>query len=237
MPDGDETAADEGRPSFGEVIKAFTPPGTNFEEFKAALHSQGAPGMISPEMVAILNQGGIMPEVIAQTGATCARCDHPHGGPPGPACLEAERHLGRSPLRRSPDLQLDAIDAERRQRSLRPPGTTEQALRDADAMPLSPELTERMRNLAKGSPANFCPDPARPGHGTGCMCAAWYLQRAEAARAAEMPPDPRPMSQGAMAAVAMHEAFLDLMAGGFTEDQALTILARAFAARNGSADG
>jgi hypothetical protein len=188
MPDDDDK--DDGRPSFAEVVKAFTPPGTDFEEFKAALLAQGAPGMISPEMVAILSQGGIMPEVIAQTGVTCARCDHQHGGPPGPACLDAERHLGRSPLRRSPDLQLDAISGRS----------------DVRQCP-------RCRTLH--GPAVACPAPLDD----------------------PMPPDPRPMTPGAMAATAMHEAYLDLMAGGFTRDEALTILARAFAARNGSADG
>jgi hypothetical protein len=111
---------DEGTPSFGEVVKAFTPPGTDFEEFKRALHSQGAPGMISPEMVAVLNHSGIG-EAMAQTGPACPRCDHPHGGLPGKKCLEAEAHLGRSPLRRSPDLQLDEISGPRRQAALPAP--------------------------------------------------------------------------------------------------------------------
>jgi hypothetical protein len=164
---------DAGTPSFGEVVEAFTPPGTDFEAFKASLHSQGAAGRVSPELVAMLNRGGIVPRVIAQSGTTCARCDHPHGGPPGQACLEAEAHLGRSPLRRSPDLRLDAISGSR-------------------------------QGSPAGAPASLPAGPAR---------------------------QPTP---GTVAATAMHEAFLDLMAGGFTEDQALTILAWAFAARNGS---
>lgn len=99
--------------SFGEVVEVFTPPGTDFEEFKRALRSQGAPGMISPEMVAILNQ--VAPAMAGDSSARCVRCDHPHGGAPGPKCLEAEAHLGRSPNRRSPDLQLDGISARARQ--------------------------------------------------------------------------------------------------------------------------
>ena len=101
-------------------------------------------------------------------GTTCARCDHLHGGPPGEACVEAERRLGRSPLRRRPDLQLDSV---------------------------------------AGTPAE-----------------------------AAVPADPfANMTPGAVAATAMHEAFQDLIAGGFTEDQALTFLARAYAAANGMA--
>lgn len=107
MPDNE----DQQKPSFDEVAKGFTPPGTDFEEFKKSLHSHGAPGRISPDLVSMLNRSVLVPPVVAQSGTTCARCDHPHGGPPGPACLESEAHLGRSPLRRRPDLELDRISA------------------------------------------------------------------------------------------------------------------------------
>ncbi len=54
----------------------------------------------------------------------------------------------------------------------------------------------------------------------------------------EWVPDPfASMTPGAVAATAMHEAFTDLVAGGFTEDQALTFLARAYAAANGTPGG
>ena len=79
----------------------------------------------------------------------------------------AEAHLGRSPQRRRPDLELDAVSAPR--------------------------------------PAA----PARPVPGD-------LMGR---------------MTPGAIAATAMHESFLDMIAGGFTEDQALTFMAKAFAAR------
>jgi hypothetical protein len=215
-------------PSFAEVAEAFTPPGADFEAFKAALHSQGAPAAVSPEFLAMLNTGGLFPQVIGQSGTTCARCDHPHGGPPGPLCLDAERQYGRSPLRRRPDLQLDAISPRHR-----PPGTTEQALRDADSMPLTDDLIARMRDLASGSAASLCPDPAEPGHGTGCMCGSWYLQRADAAREAAPAGGKEGDSPGVIAARGMREAFGDLTAGGFTEDQALKFLAIAWATRNG----
>lgn len=104
----DEDKDDEVKPpKFDDVVRAMTPPGTDFEEFKKSLHSQGAPGRVSPGMIAAMNAGGI---TLPQTASGfCSRCEHPHAGEPGPICLEAERHLGRSPRRRSPDLQLDEI--------------------------------------------------------------------------------------------------------------------------------
>ena len=157
--------ADDDPVTFGEVVKAFTPPGTDFEAFKASLHSEGAAGAINPGLIAALNHSGIMPPVNGQAGTTCARCDHLHGGPPGPACLEAEAHLGRSPLRRSPDLQLDAISGPR-----------------------------------QASP------PAGPLPGTASA-----------------------------AAIAAHEMFTDFMMAGFTEDQAIRLVAGVIT--NGGSDG
>lgn len=111
--------ADEETPSFGDVVAKFTPPGTDFDEFKKALHSQGAPGAINPEFVAMLNKaaavGAIPGGLMAQSGTTCVRCDHAHGGPPGQACLEAEAQYGRAYLRRRPDVQLDAISGPKPQ--------------------------------------------------------------------------------------------------------------------------
>ena len=104
---------DDGRPSFADVVKAVTPPGTSWDEFKAAMRQQH------------------------QTG-------------------------GHQPGSTAPDISMSA------------------------------------------------PGPADP-------FAA--------------------MTPGAVAATAMHETFTDFLAGGFTENQALTIIARMLAARYGGADG
>lgn len=169
------------KPSFADVVKAFTPPGTDFDEFKRALHSQGAPGAISPQMVEMLNKataaGAIPGGLMAQSGTTCARCDHPHGGPPGPRCLEVEAHLGRSPSRRRPDLQLDAISGKRT-------------------------------------------DPG-PCYGPDCDHVSHPSPTAE--------PD-FPPGMPSVSAVAAHEQFIDFRRGGFTEDQAIKLLAALIAA-------
>ena len=136
----------------------MTPPGTSWEKFRAAMrevHRTGGvhPGEAAPDVsLPAAAAAGIEPG--ASVRGPCPRCDHPHAGPPGPVCVLAEAHLGRSPQRRRPDLELDAVSA---------------------------------------------PRPAAPA--------------------------------GAIAATAMHESFLDMIAGGFTEDQALTFMAKAFAAR------
>jgi len=63
-------------------------------------------------------------------------------------------------------------------------------------------------------------------------------QPGRAAPDISLPADPfGTMTPGAVAATAMHEAFQDLLAGGFTEDQALTFLARAYATANGLTSG
>jgi hypothetical protein len=46
---------DDGRPSFAEVVQAFTPPGTDWGEFKAAMrqaHQDGGyrPGQVAPDI-------------------------------------------------------------------------------------------------------------------------------------------------------------------------------------------
>ena len=161
-------ADDEGTPTFADVVKAVTPQGTDFEAFKQAMRGEGAAGNISPQLITMLNaSGGLQPRVLAQSGTTCARCEHQHGGPPGPLCLEAERKYGRAYLRRSPDLQLDEIASPRRELAL--------------------------------------------------------------------PADPMPRT-ASVAAVAAHELFLDFVAGGFSDDQALTIIARMIAAGPGGDD-
>lgn len=168
-------AEDDGTPSFGEVVKAFTPPGTDFDEFRRSLHSQGAPGRISPEMVAMLNQ--VAPQIAGQqSGTLCPRCEHPHGGPPGRACLEAEAHLGRSPARRSPDLQLDEISAH--------------------------DPRDRCRDCRSLAGSDHLPD---------CP---------QASPAALLP------GMASVAAIGAHEMFTDFLRAGFTEDQALTLVAR-----------
>jgi hypothetical protein len=118
------TDDDDGRPSFADVVKAVTPPGTDWDEFKAAMRQAH------------------------QTG-------------------------GHQPGRIAPDISVGGSEALR-------------------------------QYLAGGA------GPADPFAS---------------------------MTPGAVAATAMHEAFQDLLAGGFTEDQALTFLARAYAAANGPTDG
>lgn len=159
----DEPQEDEGRPKFADVLKAFTPPGTDFEAFKESMSAQGAPARISPEAILAANAAGF-PLPPSASGTRCVRCEHPHGGAPGRVCLYAEAHLGRSPHRRSPDLELDAV--------------------------------------------------SRPGQPV-------------------IPADPfaRPAS---MAAIAAHEMFGDFLGGGFSEDQALRLVA--YMIRSGGED-
>ena len=57
---------DDGRPSFADVVKAVTPPGTDWEEFKAAMrqaHQTGGhqPGRTAPD---ISGPGSGVPDVV-----------------------------------------------------------------------------------------------------------------------------------------------------------------------------
>jgi nucleoside-diphosphate-sugar epimerase len=45
----------------------------------------------------------------------------------------------------------------------------------AEGVVVDDALRGRLRESGRHSPATWCADPRRPGHGTGCRCAAWLV--------------------------------------------------------------